>query len=80
MGWSDSDRNDGRAAMPVIEMTIRDLVERSPAVLEILAPLGIDLCCGGAHRLGPALDVHGIEREPVVAAVALALTEPERGR
>ena len=38
--------------------------------MELLAPLGIDLCCGGAHPLGEALDLHGIARDDVIRAVA----------
>ena len=49
--------------------TIRDLVEIEPAALEILGPLGIDLCCGGAHPLGEALDLHGIDRAAVMPKI-----------
>jgi iron-sulfur cluster repair protein YtfE (RIC family) len=52
------------------ETTIRDLVNDYPATMEVLAPLGIDLCCGGAHKLGDALDLHGIARPDVLANVA----------
>lgn len=48
-------------------ITIRDLVEAEPRAMEILAPYGIDLCCGGAHPLGEALDLHGIARDDVIA-------------
>lgn len=48
---------------------IRDLVEIEPAVLEVLGPLGIDLCCGGGHPLGEALDLHGIDRAKVMPAI-----------
>jgi iron-sulfur cluster repair protein YtfE (RIC family) len=50
--------------------TIRDLVASYPATMEVLAPLGIDLCCGGAHPLGEALDLHGIDRADVLPVVA----------
>jgi hypothetical protein len=49
--------------------TIRDLVEIEPAMLEVLGPLGIDLCCGVAHPLGEALDLHGIDRALVMPAI-----------
>jgi iron-sulfur cluster repair protein YtfE (RIC family) len=48
---------------------IRDLVERYPDVMMVLEPLGIDLCCGGAHPLGEALDLHGIDRDRAVPQV-----------
>lgn len=54
-------------------MTIRDLVAAHPETLTVLAPLGIDLCCGGAHALGEALDQHGIARADVLAAIARLL-------
>lgn len=50
--------------------TIRDLVDAYPDVMALLAPLGIDLCCGGAHPLGEALDLHGIDRAAVLPKVA----------
>jgi len=55
-------------------MTIRDLIAIEPEFLELLAPLGIDLCCGGGHPLGEALDLHGIDRSDVMSrARALAV-------
>lgn len=58
-------------ALPTTEqelaaMTIRDLVEIEPLAMELLAPYGIDLCCGGAHPVGEALDLHGIDRAEVM--------------
>ncbi len=52
---------------------IRDLAEDYPETMAILAPLGIDLCCGGGRPLGEALDLHGIDREPVLARVAVVV-------
>ena len=66
------------ATLPTTErelaaMTIRDLIEIEPLAMEIFAPYGIDLCCGGAHPVGEALDLHGIDREQVMPRlVALA--------
>jgi regulator of cell morphogenesis and NO signaling len=55
-------------------MTIRDITEVEPRALELLAPLGIDLCCGGGHPLGEALDLHGIDRTKVMPQlIALAV-------
>jgi iron-sulfur cluster repair protein YtfE (RIC family) len=55
--------------------TIRDLVDAYPETLGVLAPLGIDLCCGGAHPLGEALDLHGIDRAAPMAAIARIVGE-----
>lgn len=55
-------------------MTIRDITDVEPRALELLAPLGIDLCCGGGHPLGEALDLHGIDRKLVMPQlIALAV-------
>lgn len=57
----------GDGATALAERTIRDLVAAYPETMAVLAPLGIDLCCGGAHRLGEALDLHGADRAAVLA-------------
>jgi hypothetical protein len=49
---------------------IRELVAAYPATLGVLAPLGIDLCCGGGHPLGDALALHGIDPAAPLAAIA----------
>ncbi|MCC6312902.1 MAG: DUF542 domain-containing protein [Thermomicrobiales bacterium] len=65
----------------VAARTIRDLVDRTPQVMEVLEPLGLDLCCGGGHPLGEALDLHGIARDPVVGQVArLVAAQGANGR
>jgi iron-sulfur cluster repair protein YtfE (RIC family) len=56
---------------------IRDLTEIEPRVLELLGAFGIDLCCGGAHPLGEALDLHGIDRSSVMPGL-LALANETR--
>jgi iron-sulfur cluster repair protein YtfE (RIC family) len=66
------------------EWTINELVAAYPATMLVLAPLGIDLCCGGLHPLGEALDRHGYDRaavlEQVVAAIDDAVGPPRGGR
>lgn len=59
-------------------ITIRALVEASPATMRVLAPLGIDLCCGGGHPLGEALDRHGIDRAAVLPRIRAALAAEPR--
>ena len=58
---------------------IRDLVDAYPDTKAVLGPLGIDLCCGGGHPLGEALDLHGLDRETVLPQVARVITESGRG-
>jgi iron-sulfur cluster repair protein YtfE (RIC family) len=62
-----------RADPPLADRLIRDLVETYPGTMTVLAPLGIDLCCGGGHPLGEALDRHGLDRETVLPRVARAI-------
>ena len=65
---------DAVSADPQLEdRLIRDLVDSYPQTLEVLGPLGIDLCCGGGHPLGEALDLHGIDRDAVLPQVARAI-------
>lgn len=59
------------------DLLIRDLVVAYPATMTILGPLGIDLCCGGSHPLGEALDLHGLDREDVMAQVASVVDNQE---
>jgi iron-sulfur cluster repair protein YtfE (RIC family) len=48
--------------------------------LTVLQPLGIDLCCGGGHPLGEALDLHGIDRETVLSQVARVIADSGAAR
>ena len=57
------------SSLAIADTLIRDLVERYPDTMRILAPLGIDLCCGGGHPLGEALDLHGLDLPAVLAEV-----------
>lgn len=53
----------------IADQLIRDLVDQHPDVMTVLSPYGLDLCCGGGHPLGEALDLHGIPREPAISEV-----------
>ena len=55
--------------IPITEILIRDLVEQYPDTMRVLSPLGIDLCCGGGHPLGEALDLHEIDRATVLPQI-----------
>lgn len=57
-------------ATDLADTLIRDLVNAYPEVMPVLAPYGLDLCCGGGHPLGEALDLHGAPKEHVIAEVA----------
>lgn len=48
------------------EMTLRDIVDLEPRALEVLAPYGFDLCCGGGHTLGKALELHEVDPDVVL--------------
>lgn len=62
----------------LLSMTIRELVERYPETMEVLAPLGIDLCCGGAHQVGEALDLHHANRDEVVPRLLAIISQRAR--
>jgi iron-sulfur cluster repair protein YtfE (RIC family) len=68
-------RHDASATPPQADVAlayrlIRDLVDAYPETLSVLGPLGIDLCCGGGHTLGEALDLHGLDREAILPRIA----------
>lgn len=52
-------------------MTIRDIIDLEPRSLEILAPYGFDLCCGGGHPLGEALKLHAVDPADVLPKLAI---------
>jgi iron-sulfur cluster repair protein YtfE (RIC family) len=62
------------------QRTIRDLVAEYPATMGVLAPLGIDLCCGGAHPLGEAIALHGADPAVVLPRVAEVIAAAQRTR
>jgi iron-sulfur cluster repair protein YtfE (RIC family) len=64
----------------VAKQTIAQLVDRYPATMSILEPLGIDLCCGGAHPLGEALDLHGLDRATVLPQVVAIVAAAQQER
>jgi iron-sulfur cluster repair protein YtfE (RIC family) len=59
-------------------LTIREITDVEPRALELLAPLGIDLCCGGGHPLGEALDLHGIDRKQVMPQLIALAADTKR--
>ena len=72
---SATDTIDPAVLNAIANMTIADLVESNPETMSILAPFGLDLCCGGGRPLGEALALHGADVEPVLRQIAL-LTNP----
>lgn len=57
---------------------IRDLVERYPSLMPVLAANGFDLCCGGGHTIPDAARLHGLDADVILkrAHDALDLTIP----
>ena len=68
--FASSSESSIELAEELAGVTIRELVAAYPATMTVLGPLGIDLCCGGAHRLGDALDLHGLPRAEVLSAIS----------
>lgn len=54
---------------------ISDLAEKSPDTMAVFSELGLDLCCGGGHPLGEALELHGIEAAPVLQRIATIVAQ-----
>jgi iron-sulfur cluster repair protein YtfE (RIC family) len=61
----------------IANRTIADLVEHAPGTMTVFSALGLDMCCGGGHPLGEALELHGIESEPVIRQVAVIVSESQ---
>jgi iron-sulfur cluster repair protein YtfE (RIC family) len=55
------------------DLLIRDVVERFPETMAVLADAGLDLCCGGGHTIPEAARLHGLEAEALIAAVDAAI-------
>lgn len=66
------------SAASVETMLIRDLVERYPEAMPVLATHGLDLCCGGGHVLADALDLHGLPRDEVMAQILDVISRIQR--
>ena len=47
-------------------LLVRDLVERYPTAMPVLAVFDIDTCCGGGRAVGEALTLHGAPVEEVL--------------
>ncbi len=79
-----SDTATNISAMPeddtLARTLIRDLVETYPDTMAVLAPLGIDLCCGGSHPLGEALSLHGLDQATVLPQIASVIQASSHGR
>ncbi len=58
----------------VRQMLIRDLVDSFPAVMPVLTPFGIDLCCGGGRPLGEALELHGAPVDETLSTIEAIIT------
>jgi iron-sulfur cluster repair protein YtfE (RIC family) len=75
-----SSKSDPGARLSVPDISsalIRDLVERYPETMPVLASYGLDLCCGGGHTVADAAALHGEDADRMVAELSDAI---ERGR
>ena len=66
---SENTVNVNETASNVSTWLIRDLVDQYLDTMAVLAPFGIDLCCGGGRELGEALDLHGAPREETLSSI-----------
>lgn len=64
----------------LLSLTIRALTERFPGTMPLLAAQGLDLCCGGGHTLGEALDLHNIDSGTFVPMLLSVISTGDIGR
>lgn len=58
------------------DMHINDLVESAPDTSPVLAKFGLELCCDDEHSVEEALELRGIDSEPVIRELASIATPP----
>ena len=51
-------------------MHINDLAESTPETSPVLASFGLEFCCDDEHSIEEALELRGIEPEPVIRKLA----------
>ena len=61
----------------VLATTIRTLTERYPLTMPLLSAQGLDLCCGGGHRLQEALELHRIDSDTFLPALISVISASE---
>ena len=59
-------------ALPSLETTVRDMIERWPSTGPVLVSRGLDLCCGGVHPVGMAARAHGVDPDALLAELRAA--------
>lgn len=69
---------DVHSAEALSEQLVRELVERYPVVMPVLAQYGLDLCCGGGHTLAEAAQLHGLDRDALLQEVEAAIQNAGR--
>jgi iron-sulfur cluster repair protein YtfE (RIC family) len=63
----------------VSTLPIRDLIERYPALMSVLAAHGLDLCCGGPRTVPEAAALHGLDARALLAELDAAQTPEAAG-
>lgn len=56
---------------------IDEIVDAAPGTMAVFSSYGLDMCCGGGRPLGEALELHGIEVDPVVRQIAAIVSESQ---
>jgi iron-sulfur cluster repair protein YtfE (RIC family) len=65
---------DSRAPID-LSWTVNATIKRHPITAHVFRELGVDSCCGGGATLYAAARDAGVEREALLAALNLALTD-----
>jgi iron-sulfur cluster repair protein YtfE (RIC family) len=66
-------------AQAIRTQPMREVIERYPATIEILAEYGIDTCCGSGRCLAEAARLHALDEDAIVDQL-LAVIEATEGR
>ncbi|MEX2529954.1 MAG: DUF542 domain-containing protein [Gemmatimonadota bacterium] len=51
----------GSTSLPLLELTLNEIVARRPEAMPVLSEFGLDTCCGGARTLREVTHRHGID-------------------
>ena len=63
--------------LKVAEMTVDEIMARSPATMPVLNAFGVDNCCGAHSTVHEAAVRDGVDETALIAALELAMQEPK---
>lgn len=51
----------GSTSLPLLELTLNEIMARHPEAMPVLSAFGLDTCCGGAKTLREVTQRHEID-------------------